>query len=725
MSGLFVRHQTISNTENRVGALRVQSSSQGLPVPLVYGTTRISTNMLWYGNFQAIPHTDTQEAGGKGGGTTVTNTTYTYSVGVIFGLCEGPLQSGSVVNVWKDKELTGLVGQSLTAFVGSQGQAPWSYLTASYPLQAIGYSSTAYVAADAFPLGSSDSTPNMSFEVLGLYGKPYGERSVTVTSLCTPDVNPADVLRDVLTDRCYGLGLDGEALNDSDFALYCAAANFMVSPAYVQQRAASDIVTELARIGNSEVVWSPSAGAILVIPYADENVSHTPFLPGGGPNPSCCVVGDEVTYTPLLAPAYALGPSDFLAAPGADPVHVTRKRQADAYNAVQVECLNRADSYSIAVVEAKDQASIDRYGLRVMEPVVLHAICDTSIARAVAQTILQRELYVRNTYEFTLGYRFCRLEPMDIVSLTEPGLGLSGQLVRVKEITETEDFELQVVAEELTVGTATAADAAVQPQSGYVVNNNVNPGNANPPVIFQPPVELSGVPQIWLGSSGGADWGGAQVWASNDGSTYALVGQLDGPARHGTLTANFPAAGSPDTTNTLSVSLAVSKGTLTDATAAQADQLNTLSYVGQDGLGELIAYSAVTLTAPNAYDLGTYILRGQRCTVGEAHLAGAQFMRLDAAVGKFGVTEATVGTTVYVKLLSFNKTGGGLQSLDSVSPTSYVVKPIGVVPAGGSVPSTITAAQALCVPPNAQYLVQGRMTCFGRINCDGRLIAAA
>jgi hypothetical protein len=100
-------------------------------------------------------------------------------------------------------------------------------------------------------------------------------------------------------------------------------------------------------------------------------------------------------------------------------------------------------------------------------------------------------------------------------------------------------------------------------------------------------------------------------------------------------------------------------------------------------------------------------------------------MRLDTAVAKFGITEAAVGTTVYVKLLSFNKTGGGLQSLDAVSATSYVVKSVGVVPAGGSVPSTITAAQTLCVPPNAQYLVQGRMTCNGRINCDGRLIVAA
>jgi hypothetical protein len=576
------------------------------------------------------------------------------------------------------------------------------------------------VASEEFPLGSSDSMPNMSFEVLGLYGA-----AAVPTSVCTPDVNPGDVLRDLLTNSTYGLGMSSGALSEGNFTAYCAAANFMASPVYAQQRAASDIVSELVRIGNSEVVWAPASGTILVVPYADQNVSHTPFEPGGGPNPDCCIPGDEVTYSPSLTPAYSLTLSDFLAAPGTDPVVVTRKRQADSYNAVQVECLDRSNSYNIAVVEAKDQAAIDRYGLRVMEPVVLHAICDTSIARNVAQTILQRELYVRNTYEFTLGYRFCRLDPMDIVALTEPGLGLSGQLARVLEITENESFELQVIAEQLTVGVSTPADVGVQATEGYVVDNNADPGSAGTPVILQPPVELSGVPQIWLGSSGGDNWGGAQVWASNDGTTYAMVGQLNGPARYGNLTANLPAAGSPDTVNTISVNLSASGGTLTDASPAQADQLNTLSYIGQDGLGELVAYSSVTLTGPNAYDLDTYVLRGQRCTVGEFHPTGSQFMRLDAAVAKFGITEAAVGTTVYVKLLSFNKTGGGLQSLDAVSATSYVVKSVGVVPAGGSVPSTITVAQTLCVPTNAQYLVQGRMTCNGRINCDGRLIVAA
>ncbi|HET7864015.1 MAG TPA: phage tail protein, partial [Burkholderiaceae bacterium] len=135
--------------------------------------------------------------------------------------------------------------------------------------------------------------------------------------------------------------------------------------------------------------------------------------------------------------------------------------------------------------------------------VTLHVICDVAIARNVAQILLQRELYVRNTYQFTVGWRYGRLEPMDIVTLTEPGLGLDQTLVRIVSVDENEGGELAVEAEDLTIGVATAQAYATQPAAGHVVDNNENPGSTFPPVIFQPPVELSGVPQIWIGAAGG------------------------------------------------------------------------------------------------------------------------------------------------------------------------------------------------------------------------------
>ena len=81
---------------------------------------------------------------------------------------------------------------------------------------------------------------------------------------------------------------------------------------------------------------------------------------------------------------------------------------------------------------------------------------------------------------------------------------------------------------------------------------------------------------MWAAVAGGANWGGANVWVSYDGSTYEQVGVISGGARYGSLTASFAAGSDPDTTHTLSVDLSPSNGSLTSAAKAVADSSGTL-----------------------------------------------------------------------------------------------------------------------------------------------------
>lgn len=645
MGFLFAKKQTITNTENKIGALRVQSSSQGVPIPIVFGKTRIAANLLDYRDFTAIPHTETQTSGGKGGGgVTTSNTTYTYTVAPIFGLMEGPSVAGSsfIGTVWSNKDVTNPTALGLTQFDGSYSQSPWSYMTTNHAADARNYRGQAYVAAAAFDLGSSDGLPNLTFEVTGLLG--------------TSDVNLAAVLSAVLTSDKFGAGWPAAQLgNLSNFSDYCAAAGFLASPAYTAQRAAAEIVEELCRMGNSAPVWSE--GVLKVKTYADQTVG---------------------SYVPDLTVQYALTNSDFIAAPGTPPVRITRKRQADAFNVVHVECLDRANQYNNYVAEAKDQASIELYGLRPMEPVEAHAICDANVARSVAQTILQREAYGRNTYEFTVGWRFGRLEPMDIVSLTDSisgGTGLANTPVRIRNIEENEDGELAMTAEEVNIGVSTPGVYQTQTPQGSTPQAGVAPGDTYAPVIFQPPLALtSGTPQVWIGAQGGVEWGGCEIWISTDGgSSYGRAGQITNPARFGVLTANFPVGLDPDTVNTLAVDLTTSRGDLVDTTQANADAKETLSYVqtANSTVGELVAYSEVTLTAPYVYNLDTYIRRGQGGSSIAAHVVGQTFMRLDEAVARLTIPTSLYGVTLYVKLLSYNTVGGSLQALADVSATTF------------------------------------------------------
>ncbi len=174
-----------------------------------------------------------------------------------------------------------------------------------------------------------------------------------------------------------------------------------------------------------------------------------------------------------------------------------------AYNWQSLEILERSNSYAATPINAFDQNAIDLYGLRIAPTVTAHEICDSAIGQASAQLILQRGLYIRNTYMFKLSWEYCLLEPMDLVTLTDAGLGLNNTAVRIIEIEEDKDGFLTVTAEEFPGGTATAVAYPVQTSSGNSTNRNVVPTSVNVPMIFEPPAALTaGAAQVWMAVSG-------------------------------------------------------------------------------------------------------------------------------------------------------------------------------------------------------------------------------
>src|SRR5690349_1475396 len=69
---------TQGSEQPHVGALRIQQSSYGVPIAIVFGQTRIAPNLIWYGDFTPIAHQSSQQSGGKGGGTShQSSTSYT------------------------------------------------------------------------------------------------------------------------------------------------------------------------------------------------------------------------------------------------------------------------------------------------------------------------------------------------------------------------------------------------------------------------------------------------------------------------------------------------------------------------------------------------------------------------------------------------------------------------------------------------------------------------
>jgi hypothetical protein len=652
MSGLFGgggNSGAVDTSAPIVSSFRVQTSAYGRPIPLVWGLARVAANLIDYDDFTAIPHTESSGGGGGGGkgggggGGGSTNTTYTYTTAVIMGLCEG--QVFDIPNAWVDKSYTKPGSLNLSTYDGRYSQVPFGYWTTYHPQKALGYRGVAYVASGSYDLGESASMPNHNFEV----------DSTFAFSATIRDANPKDVIVDFLTNANYGVGYASGRIGDlTALSNYCVANGVFVSPAWTEQKAASDYLTTLAQIANCGMFYSESL--LKFVPYSDMGAN-----------------GNGVTFTPNATAVYALTDDDFLSEGDNDPVTVTRADPADAYNQVQVKFYNRANAYNEEIAEAKDQASIEFYGLRPMQPVELHEICDPAIAQLVAQLLLQRVISVRNTYTFKLGWKYCRLEPMDLLTLTESQSdnGLSNVPVRITGVEEDENGDLTITAEDYPAGVSAAVQYPRQGGSGYAANFNGAPGNVNAPAFIEAPVVLttSGL-ELWAAVSGVSTfWGGAEIWVSESGSTYRRVGVVHGNARHGTLRAALPLVADPDTTSTLQVDIAASHGQLLGGTQQDADNNNTLCYAD----GEFISYRDSTLVATGKYNLG-YLRRGQYNTPIGAHAAGTIFARLDDAVFKFPYTSDRVGTSIFVKFISFNIYGGAAQNLSDVQAYQYTFK---------------------------------------------------
>src|SRR4051794_32925754 len=106
----FGRGKAKTTMPAAVSGLQLQSSTQGLPIQLVYGTTRIAPNLIWYGAVGGTQQHAAAGGGGKGGaggggggrggggrGRCV------YEPAVAMALCEGPIQG--VGNVYANKQV--------------------------------------------------------------------------------------------------------------------------------------------------------------------------------------------------------------------------------------------------------------------------------------------------------------------------------------------------------------------------------------------------------------------------------------------------------------------------------------------------------------------------------------------------------------------------------------------------------------------------------------------
>jgi len=590
---------------------------------------------------------------------------YDYQTGLILGICCGPINGFG--SIWRGKDQYASPGAlGLTAFLGSSSQAAWGWLVSYNAAQALNYHYIAYLASANFDLGSNDALPQLKVETYGaLYNTGINGRGDADVPLVAQDyligLHGVGLPSACIDNGSWFSGPNATTTGDASWQTYCRALGLDFSPSLASVEKANDVLARWFQITNTAAVWSGSV--LKAIPYGDLPVS-----------------GNGYVFVPNVTPVYNLTDSDYLKPDNADPVQLIRSDPNDAYNCFRLEFSDNTVLYNANIAEARDQASIEQFGLRVADQIQADEFTQSTVAITAVNLICQRSVNIRNTYTFKLSWEYFLLEPMDLVTLTDTGMGMIEVAVRITSIEEDDQGMLTVVAEEFPSGTATTAAYPGQGNSSNLtINPALVPDSVNTPVIFEPNATLTGgVAQVWIAASGGAsgvadpNWGGCNVWLSADGTNYSMVGTITGPARMGVLSttlASFSGA-NPDNSHTLAVNLNESAGTLVSGTSADAAAFRTLCYCD----GELLSYETATLTGTGLYSLTT-LYRGLYGTTASAHASGAQFARLDGAMFQYDLPQAYVGVPITVKLQSFNIWGGGVQDLSTC--TAYTYTPVG------------------------------------------------
>lgn len=173
---LFASRREISQEGPRLADLEVMASTEGAPIPRVYGRARLSGQVIWATNLEEVVSTTSQTTGssggkGMGGGPSVTTNTATYSyfANLAVGLCEGPI--GTVLRVWADGKPLDLSGLTMRVYFGDELQTPDPLIVAKEG-DTPAYRGLAYVVFERLPLANfGNRIPQLSFEIVRPVGR--------------------------------------------------------------------------------------------------------------------------------------------------------------------------------------------------------------------------------------------------------------------------------------------------------------------------------------------------------------------------------------------------------------------------------------------------------------------------------------------------------------------------------------------------------------------------
>jgi hypothetical protein len=302
----FLRQR--SGQKQTYSSIPVQESVATLPIQVCYGYPAVAGNLIQYTDFKK------GKASAKGKGFASKDASDDYSATVIMALGESGAEAAwstiiapvycsitAVDRVFVNQGVESLSVLGFGLITGAINQAPWSYMLANHPDEALAYPGICYVCQSNYDLGPSPMLPQCRFVVRGgLYG----------TAVDTVNADPTLMVVDIITNPQYGVApqvgnteIDWTTINTGAGCVtnYIKALGLGLSAVFDSIERANAVLTRLLQFMNVAAFFS---GASLK------------FIPMG----TDAITANGVTFTPNLTAAYNLTDDDFIYTEGEDPV---------------------------------------------------------------------------------------------------------------------------------------------------------------------------------------------------------------------------------------------------------------------------------------------------------------------------------------------------------------------------------------------------------------------
>ena len=559
---------------------QVTQSNEGECIPLVWGTVKITSNILWYGNLIS-QEIHAENPGGKGMGGQSPTTGYTYYLDLWKGLCWSPHGGVSLIDVYSSDKSVGLAGLgTYTLNPGNTNYYPTEPGALANRLHGL-----AHIFLKTFCIGEQNSqgyVPNLTFVIKNTSPCPLTYANMTT------GVNPAAIIYDMLI---YG----DVSASDIDLVSFQSAATYWYNKNY-----------GLNIVMNSQGFIDEKIGQLLT--YVDFAL----YQDNEG----------RWHLAPYKNTDVSTGTGDVIETEDVKDFQFIRKSWDDTFNDFRGTFTDAGKDYTQRVITVYNAASGAMLGYRNQKSIDLSAVNDLDVASKRLDELMKVMSYPSSAIQTSVPYRFITLQVGQVVEVNNTDYGIDEGQYRVVSIDETDDSNYVKLSLSQKMEGLFDDTYAVGGGSQWVAPDYTPETLAYQGIFELPYSDSFGTTPtfICLGQRKGAENGFSVYGSSTLAGTFTFIKNITSFSTRGTLGVTYP-----NTTYSLDdeTGITFTPYALDPAwtSVSRTDLFNTHRVVICGN--EIMTFQTITALGGGVYKL-TGVCRGVLGTSIETHTAGTE-----------------------------------------------------------------------------------------------------